>query len=216
MKLYILFLFFALSTAYSKAQSITLRILGQSNYIEHAESNVVLISTDDSSVDKIEALKDTVLANGLNVKLSEVANFGNGKTVQYKIDEKDINVFDQILVRCSELEIKIDKVYFRMPEHILEEEDKKAISALRHANSQAKMIANHLGYSIDEILNIDDETTYANSIYDDIDLDSERGELFLELLKLLGGRNTLYETESSSPSRTGGYNLWVTYALKKK
>lgn len=216
MKFYILLVFSLLFVGYSPAQDITLRVLGQSNYVEYAESNVVLISANESNIEKIDALKDSISANGLDNEINKVTGLKNQKKVQFKIEDEDINVFDKLLVLCSDLQIKVDKVYFKMPEHLFEEEDKKAIWALNNANSQAKILANHLGYKIDKILNIDDDTTYSNSIYDDIDFESERGELLLRLFELLGGRNSLYETENSNPTRNGGYNLWITYNLKKK
>lgn len=216
MKFYILLVFSVFFVGYSPAQDITLRVLGQSNYVEYAESNVVLISANESNIEKIDALKDSISANGLDNELNKVTGLKNQKKVQFKIEDEDINVFDKLLVLCSDLQIKVDKVYFKMPEHLFEEEDNKAIWALNNANSQAKILANHLGYKIDKILNIDDDTTYSNSIYDDIDFESDRGELLLRLFELLGGRNSLYETENSNPTRNGGYNLWVTYNLKKK
>ena len=216
MKVYILIFFCALSISCSFGQDITLRVLGFSSYTEYAESNVALISTNDSTLEKISVFKDSLVAKGLNNKLVEIDDIKNSKKIQYKIEEKDKNEFDKLLILCNDLQIKIDKVYFKMPEHLFEEEDKKAILALNNANSQAKVLANHLGYKIDKILNIDDDTTYSSSIYDDIDFDSERGELLLRLLELLGGRNMLYETESSNSTRNGGYNLWVTYNLNKK
>ena len=216
MKFYILFAFSLISIGYCSAQDITLRVLGQSNYIEYAESNIALISANESNVEKFKAFKDSISANGLDNKLIEITDTKNKKRVQFKIEDEDLNVFDKLLVLCSDLQIKIDKVYFKMPEHLFEEEDKKAILALNNANSQAKILANHLGYKINKILNIDDDTTYSNSIYDDIDFESERGQLILKLFELLGGRNSSYETESSSPTRNGGYNLWVTYELQKK
>lgn len=216
MKVYILIIFYTLSIGYCFGQDLTLRVLGFSSYTEYAVSNVLLISTNDSSLEKINILKDSLVTKGFDNKLVKIDDIKNLKSIQYKIEEKDKNEFDKLLVLCYDLQIKVDKVYFKMPKHLFREEDKKAILALNNANSQAKVLANHLGYKIEKILNIDDETTYASSIYDDIDFDSERGESLLWLLELLGGRNTLYETESSNPTRNGGYNLWVTYNLKKK
>lgn len=216
MKFYILFIFSVFFVGYSSAQNITLRVLGQSNYVENAESNVVLISTNASNIEKIDILKDSISAKNLDNEIIKINDLKNQKKIQFKIENEDINMFDKLLVLCNDLQIKVDKIYFKMPEHHFEEEDKKAVLSLKNANSQAKILANHLGYKINKILNIDDDTTYSNSIYDDIDFESERGKLMLRLLELLGGRNSLYATESSSPSRNGGYNLWVTYELKKK
>ncbi len=216
MKVYILIIFYTLSIGYSFGQNITLRVLGGSTYTEYAESNVVLISINEPNLEKINVFKDSLVAKGLNTKLVKIDDLINSKKIQYKIEEKDKNEFDKLLILCNDLQIKVDKVYFKMPEHLFDEEDKKAILALNNANSKAKVIANHLGYKIDKILNIDDDTTYASSTYDDIDFDSKKGELLLRLLELLGGKNRLYATESLNPTRNGGYNLWVTYNLKKK
>lgn len=216
MKFHILFVFSIFIVGYSSAQDITLRVLGQSNYVDYAESNVALISVSESNIEKIDALKDSISANGLDNEVNKINGLKYQKKVQFKIEDEDKNVFDKLLVLCSDLQIKVDKIYFKMPEYLFEEEDKKAILSLNNANSQAKILANHLGYKIDKILNIDDDTRYSNSIYDDIDFESVRGELILSVLELLGGRNSLYATESSSQSRNGGYNLWVTYELKKK
>ena len=201
---------------YCLAQDITLRVLGYSSYTEYAESNVALISINDSSLVKINKLKDSISAYKINSALTEIASIKTQNRNQFKLEHADINKFDQLLVLCSKLEITVEKVYFKMPEHIFEEEDKKAILALNNANTQAKLIANHLGYEIDNILNVDDDTTYASSIYDAVDFDSERVEVVLRLLELLGAGNPQYDTESSNPVRNGGYNLWVTYNLKKK
>jgi hypothetical protein len=64
-------------------------------------------------------------------------------------------------------------------------------------------------------LNIDDDTTLADPLYDNIDMESERGKLVIKLLQLLGGGNSLHKTESSKPTRDGGYTILVTYKLKK-
>jgi len=216
MKFYILIFFYILSSGYSFGQDITLRVLGYSNYTEYAESYVVLISTNESSLETIKNLKDSLVAKGYENKLVKIDDVKNLTAIQYKIEENDKSKFDNLLILCSDLRIKVDKIFFKMPEHLFEEEDQKAIMALNNANSQANLLANHLGYKIDKILNIDDETTYANPIFEDVDIDSQSGQLFIKLVELLGGRNMLYETESSQPTRDGGYNLWVTYNLKKK
>ena len=117
------------------------------------------------------------------------------------------------MVLCNELLIQIVSVFYMMPEHSFEDEDIQAILALRNANSQAKIIANHLKKKVLRILNIDDDTTYANSFYDNIDLDSERGQLVLKLLEVLSRRNEVYSQDSKEEFRNGAYTLWVTYEL---
>ena len=116
---------------------------------------------------------------------------------------------------CNDLKIKVDKVYYKLPVHRFEDEDRNAILALNNATSQAKIIANNLKYKVVDILNIDDDTTYADPFYDNIDIESERGQLLVKLLQLLGGGNSLHKVESSKPIREGGYDIWVTYKLRK-
>ena len=215
MKLYILILWFITFANYSQAQSITLRILGQSNYTEYAESNVVLLSIQQHDSTKIEALKDSLTANGLDNTVVKVATSKNQQITQYKFENQDLNTFDNVLVWCSALQINVYKVYFKMPEHQFKNEDDHAVLALKNANTQAKILANHLGYKIETILNIDDETTYANPIYDTIDFDSSKGQRMLKFLELLSNRDVTYDTKSNSPSKSGGYNIWVTYRLTK-
>ncbi|WP_292943839.1 hypothetical protein [Olleya sp. UBA1516] len=215
MKLYILILWFITFAHYSQAQSITLRILGQSNYTEYAESNVVLLSVQQHDITKIEALKDSLTANGLDNTVVKVATSKNQQITHYKFENQDLNTFDNVLVWCSALQINVYKVYFKMPEHQFKNEDDHAVLALKNANTQAKILANHLGYKIETILNIDDETTYANPIYDTIDFDSSKGQRMLKFLELLSNRDVTYDTKSNSPSKSGGYNIWVTYRLTK-
>jgi len=216
MKVCILFIIYTLSISYCFGQDITLSVLGFSSYTEYAESNVLLISTNDATLEKITILNDSIRVKGMDNTLVAIDGLKSSKKNQYKIEEKDKNEFDKLLVLCDDLQIRVDKVYFKMPEHLFEEEDEKAIMAMNNANSRAKVLANHLGYKIDKILNIDDDTTYSSSIYDDIDFDSKRGEVLVQLLELLGGRNLLDNSVNSNPTRNRGYNLWVTYNLKKK
>ncbi|WP_034061955.1 hypothetical protein [Lacinutrix jangbogonensis] len=116
----------------------------------------------------------------------------------------------------SNLKINIEKIYYKIPEHKFEDEDVNAISAFNHATTRAKMIANHLNYKINKVLNIDDDTTESSYIYDRYDKDTDSGRRFIKFLKLLDGRNNLFETESNTPLRSAEYNLWVTFELKRK
>ena len=204
-----------LTTLNTNAQNITLRVLGKATYAEYAETNGIIISINKSELDKITKLSDTISLIGINNKLVPVAGTNTTNKKKFRIEEKNLNLFDKLLIVCNDLKIKIDKVYYKLPEHKFENEDKNAILALNNATSQARIIANNLNCKIVKILNINDDTTLADPLYDNIDMESERGKLVIKLLQLLGGGNSLHKTESSKPTRDGGYTILVTYKLKK-
>lgn len=180
----------------SKAQTTTLRVLGQYNYVEYAETNGVNIAISDKEIDvKKKLLLNKIDSLGITNNLTQInhpVNFQD-KTLHFKIEEKNRNVFDQLLIVINDLQINIQKVYFKIPPHQLEDEYLSATMALKNANSQAKIVVHNLNYKIIEILNIADETTYASPIYDNIDLDSKRGRLTIKIINLLSDNSSLYE-----------------------
>jgi len=212
---FISFLILFLIFQFSNAQSITLRVLGKATYVEYAKTNGIIISFNEKELKvKKTKLTDTILSIGIKNKLVPFSKTNTRNRFKFRLEENNLKTFDNILVICSDLGIKIDKIYYKIPEHKFENEDENAILAINNATSQAKIIANNLHYKIVKILNIDDDTTYADPIYDRIDIESERGKMLIRLLQLLGNINYLKETESKNPIRQGGYNIWVTYKLK--
>ena len=202
------------------AQTITLKVLGKAAYVEYAESNGIIVSFSKSDFRSQKLiLSDSIKAIGIKSELIPINN-GNFKLAinnkRFRIEENNIERFDKLLIVCNNLKIKIEKVYYKMPIHKFEDEDENAILAFNNASTQAKIISNNLNYKITKVLNIDDDTTESDSIYDIIDKESERGRLVIELLQLLSCRNSLFQNESDNPVRTGGYNLWVTFELKPK
>ncbi|MDG2193552.1 MAG: hypothetical protein P8K77_01600 [Polaribacter sp.] len=204
-----------LTVTSTNAQNITLRVLGKSTYVEYAETNGIIVSFNKNELDKTVKLSDTISSIGIINKLASInESITNGKK-RFRIEENSLDLFDRLLMICNDLKIKVDKVYYKLPVHRFEDEDGNAILALNNATSQAKIIANNLKYKVVDILNIDDDTTYADPFYDNIDIESERGQLLVKLLQLLGGGNSLHKVESSKPIREGGYDIWVTYKLRK-
>ena len=204
-----------LTVTSTNAQNITLRVLGKSTYVEYAETNGIIVSFNKNELDKTVKFSDTISSIGIINKLSSInGSITNGKK-RFRIEENSLDLFDRLLMICNDLKIKVDKVYYKLPVHRFEDEDRNAILALNNATSQAKIIANNLKYKVVDILNIDDDTTYADPFYDNIDIESERGQLLVKLLQLLGGGNSLHKVESSKPIREGGYDIWVTYKLRK-
>jgi len=204
-----------LTVTSTNAQNITLRVLGKSTYVEYAETNGIIVSFNKNELDKTVKFSDTISSIGIINKLASInGSITNGKK-RFRIEENSLDLFDRLLMICNDLKIKVDKVYYKLPVHRFEDEDRNAILALNNATSQAKIIANNLKYKVVDILNIDDDTTYADPFYDNIDIESERGQLLVKLLQLLGGGNSLHKVESSKPIREGGYDIWVTYKLRK-
>ena len=213
-KLFLSFLLFNSFITYS--QSSTLRVLGQSNYTEYSETNVAIIYiSDEDSETKEILLKKKIDSIGFKNELIPINDTkeikSNGE--MFKFEEDNLDLFGKFLSICSDLKIRLEDTYFKMPPHEYDDEDKYAFLALKNAESQAKIITKNLNYNIVQILSIDDETTYADPIFDFIDRDSERGRIVIELIQILGSRNP-NETKSKQSVRYGGYNLWVTFEIE--
>lgn len=210
------FLILFLVTTNTNAQNITLRVLGKVNYVEYAETNGIIVSINKSELDKKTKLSDAITLIGINNKLVPITGNPTRNIDKFRIEEKDLNLFDKLLIACIDLKVKVDKIYYKLPEHKFENEDNSAILALNNATSQAKIIANNLNCKIVKILNIDDETTYADPFFDNINMESDHGKFVVEMLQLLSDGNSLHETESLKPTREGAYTILVTYELKIK
>jgi len=203
----------------SNAQNTTIKVLGKSTNTIYAQSNGVIFSFSkdikDSNKEKsLDSIKALGIKEGIVYNKNITKNFQN--IDRYKIEEKNFNLFENLLVLLSNLEINIEKIYYKMPEHNFEDEDLNAISAFNNASIQAKIIANHLDYKINKILNIDDDTTESSFIYDKYDLDTPKGKRMLNFLKYLGRDEQLFDQESSDFTKTTKYSLWVTFELQKK
>ena len=209
------FLILFLSTINTNAQNITLRVLGKANHVEYAETNGIIISINKSELDKKTKLSNTFSLIGISNKLVPITGSNTGTKNKFRIEEKDSNLFDKLLIACVDLKVKIDKIYYKLPEYRFKNEDDNAILALNNARSQAKIIADNLNCEIVKILNIDDDTVYSDPFYDNIDMESESGKLTLEILQLLACGNSLHKTESLKPTREWGYTILVTYELEK-
>ena len=214
MKNYIIALFL-LTIIEANSQNVTLRVLGQSTYVEYAETNGIIISFNENELKNVAKLSDSIASIGIMNQLKPIYDSKTTNLKKFRIEESNLELFDKLMIICNYFKIRINKVYYKLPIHKFDNEDEKAILALDNANSQAKVIADNLKCNIVKILNIDDETTYADPIYDDIDVDSEHGQMVLRLIQLLSRGNSKFDTESSKAFREGGYNIWVTYELRK-
>tara|TARA_R110001632_G_scaffold36869_5_gene93138 strand:+ start:9364 stop:9993 length:630 start_codon:yes stop_codon:yes gene_type:complete len=201
------------------AQSITLKVLGTSKYIDYAESYGVLISVKkNDSLRKIQSFKDSIKTNNISHKITpfkEVRTNYLNKNV-YKLVLKSQENLDKLVKICNSLNIKIEKTYFNIPKHSYQKEDEKAVLAFENAVNQAKIIAHNLNYKIIKVLNINDETSKSSGLYDNLDLETEKGQLMARFYDLLSKNPRTASIESSKKTRNGGYNLWITFEIKKK
>ena len=219
MRLLFLLLIFVITGVSLNAQTLSLKVLGSSAYNEYAESNGVIISflIGDHENKKL-ILSDSIRVIGINGEITPLEDVYKRIAYKrrYRIEESNIGLFDRLLEECSNQKVRIEKVYYKMPEHKFENEDKNAILAFKNASTQAKIIANNLNYKITKVLNIDDDTTKSSDIYDVFDNGTEHGATIIKLLELLYGSDNMYSTESDEQTRVGGYNLWVTFEMRRK
>ena len=210
----IITILFLIITIRVNAQKAILRVLGKVKYTISAESNGMTLSFKKNEIKKTKRLIDTIAFIGITNKLVLFNNPKKKHIKSYTIEVKSEHLFDKLIKICNKLEIKIDHIYYILPKHKFENEDENAILALANANYQAQITANHLNYKVVKILNIDDETTYSNPIYDGMDMDNERTKMVMRILTILGGTET--SSYSSEPIRDNEYSIWVTYQLVKK
>lgn len=197
------------------SQSITLRVLGQSTFMESAEASGILIRFDDSDIDQGKKMfRDAMASAGVTGKLKLLeGDTHDQRTYRFEVQENTPELFGELMMVCNKLSVDIKNFYFKFPPHSYVDEDRRAIMALENAKSQATIIAKNLNYKIARVLNIDDETTYADPLFDFIDFDSKEGESMKRVMDILTRIDSQFKVYDSSPGRTKGYNLWVTYEL---
>lgn len=201
------------------AQTIYLRVLGEYQYSEYAKSKGMIVTFDVSSKSVEEEKKrflNTTIDAGLKIKLIPAFNdsFSIRNKNKFRIEIENAILFDELLDIVREEHLRIEKLYYPIPEHVFEDEDEKALFALDNARERADIIAKNLNYKVVEVLNIDDDTTRSSVIFDVIEKDSRLGNLIDGLLEKT---SALIQTNySSTPVPNGGYYLWVTFKLKPK
>ncbi|MFK8164235.1 MAG: hypothetical protein AB8H12_17450 [Lewinella sp.] len=209
----LLFLLFSIPL-YS--QSITLRVLGQSTYVESAEASGILVRFGGSDIDKEKEMLQTAMASaGVAGELKKLEGDSPEKNIyRFEVQGNSPELLGELMMVCKKLSVNIEKFYYKLPPHRYSDEDERAIMALKNAKSQAEVIAKNLNHEIVRVLNIDDETTYADPLFDAFDFDSEQGETIKTVMELLTRLDSQFKVYDSSPGRTKGYNLWVTYELR--
>lgn len=208
-------LFFLVSFI-SHSQTATLRVLGLADYYQSAETNVMVFHISDEVLDlRMDLLKKQMDSLGIKTPIQPLNDpllkFSDQQ--KFQVEVENIELFEKLVEICYRSNLRIDEIYFEMPPHDYSEEDKYAFLALKNAESQARIIANNLNYKIVQILNIDDETKYADPFFDFVDPDSQRGRNLIKLITILGRIDPPEITKSRELTRYGGYNLWVTFEI---
>ncbi len=225
MRIFLIFLMI-LGSISVYGQTITLRVLGQYTYVDSMEKYVAVIILQENPdrcdpvlgfitiEEQLKHLNESIKVIGSKAIPVPVEDFtySEYRKKTYRIEEADADKFDEILNICKIRQITIQNSYFKLPKHRFEEEDEKAIGALRMAKLKAGIIADHLDYKVKRVVNVDDETTYASEVFNLLNVDSEKMEEFTYLMDLLSSRDS-YSSESKTPERKGQYNLWVTFEL---
>lgn len=229
MKKILFFILILFSCHLAVCQEVTLRILGSHRYSEIAEKKVLLIvfsydpdicnlitqnKTIDTQVNEfIEILKQEKIVYELLHK--ETSNFNPENQKQFElilpIDNPDYKI--QKIINSKG--IILVKTYYKFSENPLLDEDSRAILAYKNSKNKANNLAKNLNCKNIEIVNIDDDTSDANSVYDflNINLDDEKMALLNELLSQLGNLESNLESNYNI-TKEGSYNLWVTYKIK--
>jgi len=224
----ILSLLFCSTLCFSQTQ--TIKVLGQHAYENKVKSFGALISLVEdpnkcdpvkgfiSIEDQLKHLGESITAKGSKATLKPVDEYQKSqvKSKSYRIEESNRDLFDQILLVCAQHEAKIIKSYYNYYPHDFVGEDEKAIAALNDAKTKAKELAEHLNCKLVRILNVDDDTRNANSYF----LQHWSGDKarLADLMSVVNGLDNRYSIDirSSSPNRSGKYNLWVTFEIEAK
>jgi hypothetical protein len=219
-----LILFFTFNLGF--CQEATLRVLGNSKYSEIAENKVLLLNfeydseicnplTQNKTIEiQVSEFNQNLKSEKIEYKLlhKETLNSNPEKSKSYELllslDSNDYKIKKIINSRG----IKIVKTYYKFSENSYLNEDKKAILAFRNSQNKANEITKILNYEILEVVNIDDDTSDANDVFEFLginNLDDERKEMMYSLFESLNSLEV-----NSNATKDGAYNLWVTYKIK--
>lgn len=219
---------FVLVSLWCAAQQATLKVLGKHNYTVEAQAYGVVFVLEENTdkcdpvlgfislEEQLKHLRESLEVAGFGGSISPVVDYSPSqyRKKTYRIEEESQLVFESILADLTNKQAIIKKTYYNLPPHRLVDEDESAVSALIDAEEKAEVLAEQLGYKITRVLNVDDDTRGANTLFDliDRDLDPERVKLMMELVERLS-QNSTVSNESDSPSRSGAYSIWVTFEI---
>ncbi|MCX6195253.1 MAG: hypothetical protein NTY55_01205 [Flavobacteriia bacterium] len=207
-------------------QVATLRVLGNSKYSEIAENKILLLNFEYNS----EICNPLTQNKTIEIQVNEFNQNLTSEKIEYKLLHKEtlnsspeksksyelllsLNSNDYKVQKIINLSgIKLLKTYYKFSENSFLNEDKKAILAFKNSQNKANEITRILNYEILEVVNIDDDTSDANDVFELLginNLDDERKEMMYSLFESLNSLEV-----NSNMTKEGAYNLWVTYKIK--
>lgn len=221
MRIFFFFIAIIFSTTSFLSQEVKVKILGQISYGQWADKKIYILTFNNTL-----ATQDYSTKNHKDLFLKDL----DAENIPYKISEKfgmnEIpNIRENYILEISaktdtkKLEdlirkhsVSIMKNYFQFDDNF-EQQDDKAVLAVKNAIEKAKNISKILGLKTLNIISIDDDSNQIllSSLLDSSGLPDDKKEDFLDFL------NKLNEFENNSASqiyRNGGYSIWITFSLK--
>ncbi len=205
-----------------------LTILGVNKYIETALGKAILISfiEDPSKCDPRRG--NATIKEQLNYFGNAASKIGVDFTKAIEIEQTPEQIFkhqnfkylakDEVesqafIDLCGQFGVTPYKVYYEMPEQKFEDEDIRAIAALKDAMEKANGIVKQLGKRKAKLISIDDDTELASleEYVSKYGYDEEQLERFVHLLAMFSSNSS---TESSSRTNDKSYSILATFLIE--
>ena len=212
------------------AQKSLITVLGTDKYLEYAVGRVIVLSFIEDPT-KCDPRKGNMsLEEQISYFSKELtkANITFSNFTQMEVDirqkfrhknftylTKSSDEYDAIQAICVNLVINVVESYYQMPESGFEDEDKRAIGALKDAKHKAEFIAKKMGAKKITIFKIDDDTS-TDEINELVDMygSEENQEDFINLLTLLSDIDLSSSTKNQQRVNKKEYHLLVTFQVE--
>ena len=229
--LFLIFLMLMQASAWSQNKSAsTITVLGKDVYSEAAEAYGIKVHFEEnpnkcdpvvgflSLEDQINRFSEALGKLGIDFSaftalpddLSAMSDVPT-RHKTFRFTHKTPDVILQIADLSRAQVIQVMGMFTIFARHNFEDEDLKAVNALKDARRKATVLAKKAGKKLGNILNIDDDTTLSSFG----DLDSvEDPEILEQNLYLFNTLFSLNQEESTQFSKERTYSLKVTFELR--
>ena len=212
------------------AQKSLITVLGTDKYLEYAVGRVMMVRFIEDPT-KCDPLKGNMsLEEQINYFSKELTNanitFSNFKQMELDIRQKfrhknftyltkSSDEYNVIQAICASLSINIVESYYQMPESRFEDEDNRAIGALKDATRKAQFIAKKLGAKKITVLKIDDDTTTdeINTLMDMYGNEDNKEE-FIDMLTMFADMDSSSGMKNQQGVNKKEYHLLVTFQVE--
>ncbi len=213
LRIVVLFLFLISAIFLSQTQ---LRVLGSTQSITRSESLYYKLRLKNDTI-TLQNLNDALKANDVDFELqNDVKTIQNNplyKTYILVVPNKNNNYQNTQKV-IESLLIEILQRHYNYNKSSFEDEDEKAILALKDAIEKAKILAEKYNYEILNIANIDDlSSPNAKDLYEEMfpekEIDDRKIDVVMEFLEKISEIEIKNNEEIASL-----YTIWVTFNIK--